>query len=97
MSRFSAFSNAFGLAVDRVVRGSVFHDTHPPLTLLPQLEVELVTPDGVYRTASSCQNADLFFALRGGGGGTFGVVFEVTMLALPQIAFPTYVSVPLHS
>ena len=25
-------------------------------------------------TADSCTNSDLFFALRGGGGGTFGVV-----------------------
>lgn len=41
-------------------------------------------------TANTCQNTDLFFALRGGGGGTFGVVMEVTMRALPRIAFPTY-------
>lgn len=42
------------------------------------LEFKVVTPDGVYRTANACQNPDLFWALRGGGGGTFGVVIEAT-------------------
>ncbi|KAJ7358296.1 FAD-binding domain-containing protein [Mycena albidolilacea] len=47
------------------------------------LEYKLVTPDGVHRTASACHNEDLFFALRGGGGGTFGVVLSATILAAP--------------
>ncbi|KAJ7771299.1 FAD-binding domain-containing protein [Mycena maculata] len=42
------------------------------------LEIKLVTPDGKLRSANECQNADLFWALRGGGGGTFGVVLEST-------------------
>ncbi|TFY55055.1 hypothetical protein EVJ58_g8490 [Rhodofomes roseus] len=66
----SALSNAFGLAVDRL------------------LEVKIVTPTGEYLTANSCQNEDLFFAVRGGGGGTFGVVMEATIRALPQLSFP---------
>lgn len=45
-----------------------------------QLQYKVVTPDGVLRTANACQNEDLFFALRGGGGGTFGVVLEASML-----------------
>ncbi|KAK7054541.1 hypothetical protein VNI00_003739 [Paramarasmius palmivorus] len=49
------------------------------------LQFRVVTPDGQYLTANSCQNQDLFFALRGGGGGTFGVVMESTVLASPQI------------
>ncbi|KAI0683912.1 FAD-binding domain-containing protein [Cerioporus squamosus] len=52
------------------------------------LEFKVVTPLGTYLTANACQNSDLYFALRGGGGGTFGVVLEATMRALPQIAFP---------
>ncbi|KAJ6518381.1 isoamyl alcohol oxidase [Mycena vulgaris] len=42
------------------------------------LEIKIVTPDGKLRTANACQNTDLFWALRGGGGGTFGVVVEST-------------------
>ncbi|GJN84096.1 FAD binding domain-containingprotein [Purpureocillium lilacinum] len=42
------------------------------------LQFTVVTPDGVTRVANRCQNADLFWALRGGGGGTFGVVLDAT-------------------
>ncbi|KZP23305.1 FAD binding domain-containing protein [Athelia psychrophila] len=49
------------------------------------LQFKVVTPDGQYRTVNKCQNSDLFFALRGGGGSTFGVVLESTMLASPQV------------
>ncbi|KAJ6480986.1 FAD-binding domain-containing protein [Mycena sanguinolenta] len=49
------------------------------------LEIKIVTPDGVLRTANTCQNADLFWALRGGGGGTFGVVIESTHLVEQRI------------
>ncbi|THV03671.1 FAD-binding domain-containing protein [Dendrothele bispora CBS 962.96] len=55
------------------------------------LQFKVVTPDGQYRIANECQNQDLFFALRGGGGGTFGVVLESTTLASPQ--FPVHVAV----
>ncbi|KAK1236221.1 hypothetical protein PQX77_000542 [Marasmius sp. AFHP31] len=49
------------------------------------LQFKIVTADGQYLTANACQNQDLFFALRGGGGGTFGVVMESTVLADPQV------------
>jgi FAD/FMN-containing dehydrogenase len=51
------------------------------------LEFKVVTPDGVYRTANEYQNADLFWALRGGGGGTFGVVLESTHRVEPAMRF----------
>jgi FAD/FMN-containing dehydrogenase len=38
------------------------------------LEVDVVIADGTLLTANECTNTDLFWALRGGGGGTFGVV-----------------------
>jgi FAD/FMN-containing dehydrogenase len=43
------------------------------------LEAEVVTADGAIVIANACQHADLFWALRGGGGGTFGVVTKATL------------------
>ncbi|KAH8688636.1 oxidoreductase [Talaromyces proteolyticus] len=43
------------------------------------LQFKVVTADGTLVTANNHQNPDLFWALRGGGGGTFGVVVSVTM------------------
>lgn len=44
----------------------------------------VVTADGEHLTANSHQNQDLFWALRGGGGGTFGVVTSVTYRTRPD-------------
>lgn len=51
------------------------------------LEAEVVTADGQIRIANACTNPDLFWALKGGGGGTFGVVSKVTVLLhdLPEL------------
>jgi FAD/FMN-containing dehydrogenase len=43
------------------------------------LEAEVVTADGQIRIANACTNVDLFWALKGGGGGTFGVVSKLTV------------------
>ena len=47
------------------------------------LEAEVVTAGGQVLVANACQNQDLFWALRGGGGGTFGVVTRVTLETHP--------------
>jgi FAD/FMN-containing dehydrogenase len=44
------------------------------------LEAEVVTADGARVIANACQHPDLFWALRGGGGGTFGVVTRATLM-----------------
>ncbi|KAK2046618.1 FAD binding domain-containing protein [Colletotrichum somersetense] len=49
------------------------------------LEFEVVTADGKIVTASRTQNPDLFWALSGGGPGTFGVVTSVTVRAYPDV------------
>jgi len=43
------------------------------------LEAEVVTADGQIRIANACTNPDLFWALKGGGGGTFAVVSKMTL------------------
>lgn len=48
------------------------------------LELEVVVADGRVLIANAYQNQDLFWALRGGGGGTFGIVSRITLLAHPM-------------
>jgi FAD/FMN-containing dehydrogenase len=50
------------------------------------LEAEVVTADGKIRVANSCSEPDLFWAIRGGGGGSFGIVSSVSvrMHELPE-------------
>lgn len=43
------------------------------------LEAEIVTADGLARTVNACSNPDLFWAIKGGGGGSWGVVTKVTL------------------
>ena len=52
------------------------------------LEAEVVTADGEVRIANACTNSDLFWAFKGGGGGTFGVVSKLTLRVreLPELA-----------
>lgn len=47
------------------------------------LEYKVVLASGAIVTANACQHPDLFTALRGGGGGTFGVVVSATIKAHP--------------
>ncbi|MED7788582.1 FAD-binding protein [Francisella sp. 19X1-34] len=43
------------------------------------VQAEVVTANGKVITANECQNQDLFWAIKGGGGGTFGVVTNLTL------------------
>jgi len=47
------------------------------------LSAQIVTADGQLRTVSSHSNPDLYWALRGGGGGNFGVVTSFTFRIHP--------------
>ena len=51
------------------------------------IEITVVTSCGEYLTTNNYDNSDLFWALRGGGGGTYGVVTSVT--------YRTYESLPV--
>jgi hypothetical protein len=50
------------------------------------LEAEIVTADGEVRVVNHVREPELFWALKGGGGGTFGVVTRLTLATheLPQ-------------
>ncbi|KAG0203567.1 hypothetical protein BGX28_004207 [Mortierella sp. GBA30] len=57
------------------------------------LQYKVVAADGSVKIANAFQNKDLFWALRGGGGGTFGVVVEAiyrTHPALRSVNIATY-------
>src|SRR5206468_5164323 len=43
------------------------------------LQAEVVTADGTVRIANACRNPELFWGLKGGGGGSLGVVTRLTL------------------
>lgn len=43
------------------------------------LEAEVVMADGTVRVANACVNPELFWGLKGGGGGSLGVVTKLTL------------------
>lgn len=47
------------------------------------LEAEIITADGAIRTVNAAREPDLFWALKGGGGGTFGVTTRFTLATHP--------------
>lgn len=66
------------------------------------LSAQVVTADGRSLTCDTQSNADLFWALRGGGGGNFGVVTSfvfqahpVSTLTLFSLAWPWSSAVPV--
>ncbi|TGO19281.1 hypothetical protein BTUL_0005g01300 [Botrytis tulipae] len=75
-----------------VAGGYVAGGGHSPLSSIygmaadQVLEMEVVTPDGRFVTASATRNTDLYWALRGGGGSTFGVVTSVTCKVYPVLS-----------
>lgn len=54
------------------------------------LEFKVVTADGSLKIANPTTNQDLFWALRGGGPGTFGVVVEATVKVYPTPKILSY-------
>jgi FAD/FMN-containing dehydrogenase len=59
------------------------------------LEAEIVTADGAVRIANACTNPDLFWGLKGGGGGSLGVVTRLTLRThdLPAVIGGVYATI----
>ncbi|KAF2866763.1 isoamyl alcohol oxidase [Massariosphaeria phaeospora] len=49
------------------------------------LSFDVVTATGEYVTANADENADLFWALKGGGPSTFAVVTSITVKTFPEV------------
>lgn len=52
--------------------------------------LQLVTADGKIRTVDAHHDAELFWACRGGGGGTFGVVTAFQLKTFPSPTFSSF-------
>lgn len=53
--------------------------------------MQVVTADGRFRTVSQSKNSDLYWAMLGGGGGTFGIITSAVVKVHPKIAVTTSV------
>jgi FAD/FMN-containing dehydrogenase len=63
------------------------------------LEAEIVTADGIVRTVNAAHDPELFWALKGGGGGSFGVVTRLTLRTreLPEFFGGTFGAIKANS
>ncbi|KAF8419398.1 FAD/FMN-containing isoamyl alcohol oxidase MreA-like protein [Tirmania nivea] len=62
------------------------------------VEFEVVLADGSIVKASACTNPDLFWALRGGGGSTYGVVTSAVLRTHENVSYVQYainVTIPI--
>ncbi|KAI8947426.1 putative 6-hydroxy-D-nicotine oxidase [Xylaria longipes] len=51
------------------------------------LSIDIVLPNGRFITADKQNNSDIFWAVRGGGGSTFGVVTSMTVMVHPKMVY----------
>ncbi|KID83959.1 isoamyl alcohol oxidase [Metarhizium guizhouense ARSEF 977] len=54
------------------------------------VEFEVVTADGEVRFINQCNDPDLFWAMRGGGGGTFAVLTKYCVQVYPSLPIHVY-------
>lgn len=74
-----------------VMGGYIQGGGHSPLSSIygmgadQVLSMEVVLANGTFVTASASENPDLFWALKGGGGSTYGIATSVTVKAWPDM------------
>ncbi|WP_431256439.1 FAD-binding protein [Roseateles chitinivorans] len=66
--------------------GIGFFDRQLGLTCDALVRASVITADGQTRVCDDTQNQDLFWGLRGGGGGQFGIVTELRFVTQPMSA-----------
>ncbi|KAK4182729.1 hypothetical protein QBC35DRAFT_509406 [Podospora australis] len=78
-----------------IAGGYIAGGGHSPMSTLAGmgadqvLSMDVILPNGRFVTVNEDCYPDLFWALRGGGGSTYGVVTSVTVRAYPQIPVTT--------
>ncbi len=78
--------SAVGISGLTLGGGWGFYARKHGLTCDNLIETEVVTADGELRTCNAGENADLFWALRGAGGGNFAVATSFTFETFPTTA-----------
>ena len=85
-----------GMSPDISIGGYLTGGGHSPLSATyglaadQVLEMEVVNAQGEVLIVNECQNSDLFWALRGGGGSTFAVIISATVRTLPTPTIGSY-------
>ncbi|PYI02677.1 FAD binding domain-containing protein [Aspergillus sclerotiicarbonarius CBS 121057] len=54
------------------------------------VEMEVITSDGQLRVINACQDPELFWAMRGGGGGTYAILTKYRVQLYPSLPIHTY-------
>jgi FAD/FMN-containing dehydrogenase len=85
------YEQSVGLAGGFAQGGGVgsFTTTHG-LMADTAIEFEVVTADGEVRIINKCNDPELFWAMRGGGGGTFAVLTKYRLQVYPSLPIHVY-------
>jgi hypothetical protein len=85
----SALSPSYGLG--KILEDHLVHQINRPIEGVDNaLEISIVLSTGEFLTVNNYQYSDLFWALRGGGGSTYGIVTSVTYCTYPSVPIQVY-------
>ena len=85
----SALSPNYGLG--KILEDHLVHQINRPIEGIDNaLEISIVLSTGEFLIVNNYQYPDLFWALRGGGGFTYGIVTSVTYRTYPSVPTQLY-------
>lgn len=92
----SPASHDFGLGADQILEAEVVLVSSTVFPCILKFTYKLQA-NGTTVTANSCQNSDLYSSIRGGGGGTYGIVTSTTVKTRPtaNVSAQTFIIAPL--